>query len=109
MTNSYDLSSILREISLIFIFASINLRGVVNMIRFLIVTLLTLTTFVRGQETDIDNCGIAAAPSGLVFGGKVSEAYKWPWLAALYYTESESFFCGGTLLSSKLVSTVKSS
>lgn len=55
---------------------------------------------------DINNCGVALNPTGLVFGGKESEVGKWPWLVALYLTKNDKYICGGTLLSSKLVSTV---
>lgn len=59
--------------------------------------------FKKGNE----NCGIAGNAGGLVFGGEVADELQWPWLAALFIIEDQTYFCGGTLLSKKLVSTVK--
>lgn len=58
--------------------------------------------FKKGNE----NCGIAGSAGGLVFGGEVADELQWPWLAALYIIEGNSYFCGGTLLSRRIVSTV---
>lgn len=69
--------------------------------------LLTLIAGIASSESVFANhCGMALAPARLVFGGKESSPGKWPWLVALFLIENDEYFCGGTLLSSKLVSTV---
>lgn len=57
-------------------------------------------------KREAGNCGTAGVPTGLIFGGVQSKKDQWPWLVALYSIDSDKYFCGGTLLSSQLISTV---
>lgn len=60
-------------------------------------------------ETSIDSssCGINNPKQGLIVGGGgfKSKRNEWPWLAALIHQPTQSFFCGGTLISQNHVLT----
>jgi secreted trypsin-like serine protease len=43
--------------------------------------------------------------AGLIVGGRVSSAEKWPWLVALFMKESKTFFCAGSLIHPKFILT----
>lgn len=70
---------------------------------------LLITLFLGGCSCQIGNCGTAGAPTGLVFNGTLSKKGQWPWLVAVYSIDSDQYFCGGTLISSRFVSTVSKS
>lgn len=79
-----------------------------NSLALLAILLLAKSTIADDYRQGHENCGIAGSPGGLVFGGEVSEELQWPWLAAIYHTEMNVYFCGGTLLSKRIISSVRS-
>lgn len=46
-------------------------------------------------------CGKKLESNELIIGGSHSGRGQWPWLAALVYSNSQKYFCGATLISSK--------
>jgi hypothetical protein len=50
-------------------------------------------------------CGKRYGHSGLIFGGKEVKIGDWPWLVALVHKELNTFFCSGSLVSSRHVLT----
>lgn len=50
-------------------------------------------------------CGQVKVIKGLVIGGTESKRGHWPFLVALHHVESNSFFCGGSLITSQHVLT----
>lgn len=80
-----------------------------NSLALLAILFLAKSTLADDYRQGHENCGIAGSPGGLVFGGEVSEELQWPWLAAIYHAEMNVYFCGGTLVSKRIISTVSSS
>lgn len=56
-------------------------------------------------ESNQGQCGVVSTSKGLISGGRVSERGKWPWVAALFDTKTQKFFCGSSLISSRHVLT----
>lgn len=50
-------------------------------------------------------CGIRHGFQPLMFEGDTTKRSEWPWIAALHHLEYQQFFCGGSLISSKMVVT----
>lgn len=79
--------------------------------KFLIIFLiLTLLSYVR--SINVPNCGTAPRARGLVVAGKNFESGSFPWMAALFYENKieevdATYFCGGSLISTKLIVTGK--
>ncbi|CAN9509444.1 unnamed protein product [Ophioblennius macclurei] len=63
---------------------------------------LALVLFFRGCDSQDLNCGVAANNVRIV-GGQEAQPGSWPWQVALYI--SDSFNCGGTLISDRWVLT----
>lgn len=53
------------------------------------------------------DCGEVSFSAGHVIGGTASKRGQWPFLVALYNLETNKFFCGGSLITSKNVLTGK--
>lgn len=51
------------------------------------------------------DCGNVKYSSELIFGGKYAKRGQWPWLCTLHDQESDEFFCGSTLISTRHVVT----
>lgn len=66
----------------------------------LLIVTLSFSTIIEAQSIDF-TCGKKYVSSGLIVGGVYSERGQWPWLAALYYTHNQKYFCGATLISTK--------
>lgn len=49
------------------------------------------------------SCGRRSNVVGTIFGGNKALKNEWPWLVAFVDRQSESFFCCGSLISSKHV------
>lgn len=68
-----------------------------------------VTLFVLALSIDLfviaQSCGRKGLASGLVVGGTASKKNEWPWIAALFYSINQSFFCGGTVISENHVLT----
>lgn len=52
-------------------------------------------------------CGQVKFIKGLVIGGTESKRGQWPFLVALHNMKRDSFFCGGSLITSQHVLTGK--
>lgn len=50
-------------------------------------------------------CGNIKYSSELIFGGKYAKRGQWPWLCTLHDSDSDEFFCGSTLISTRHVLT----
>jgi len=48
-------------------------------------------------------CGIVKLSRGLIIGGKEVKRHAYPWLVALHSSELESFFCAGSIVSTRHV------
>lgn len=46
-------------------------------------------------------CGKQKHGSSLIAGGEFSWRGQWPWLAPLFYSLDDRFFCGSTIISKK--------
>ena len=51
------------------------------------------------------SCGDSTTVSGLVVGGTQIKRGQWPFIAALFRSKTEEYFCGGTIISYKHVIT----
>lgn len=63
--------------------------------------ILVLTTFYH--QTLSFECGQTKHSEGFVVNGSTAKRGAWPWLAALFNTNSQEFFCAATLVSSNHV------
>lgn len=54
---------------------------------------------------NVDDCGKVSFSSGFVIGGTKSKRGQWPFLVAVFNLETNKFFCGGNLITSKNVLT----
>lgn len=52
-----------------------------------------------------DYCGDSVVGSGFVVGGSRIKRGQWPFIAALFRSQNEEYFCGGTIISHKHVMT----
>lgn len=52
-----------------------------------------------------EECGQVKYSSELIYGGVYAKRGQWPWLCTLHDVESDEFFCGSTLVSSRHVVT----
>lgn len=52
-----------------------------------------------------EECGQVKYSSELIYGGVYAKRGQWPWLCTLHDIESDEFFCGSTLVSSRHVVT----
>ncbi|KAJ6648828.1 Serine protease gd [Pseudolycoriella hygida] len=68
---------------------------------FIVNFLFTLLT----AEATVQECGVVKYIEPQITGGNVTSRGEWPFIAALYYTDDQSFFCGGTIISQKHVLT----
>lgn len=53
-----------------------------------------------------DLCGDSVVGSGVIVGGSTIKRGQWPFVAALFLTSNNQYFCGGTIISSRHVITV---
>lgn len=67
--------------------------------------LFALVLHLRIIEVCADECGTVEYIDPKITRGTQTSRGAWPFLAALYYIEKSSFFCGATLISSKNVLT----
>lgn len=58
-------------------------------------------------QVDAIECGTVNLYREAVFGGNETVKDEWPFIAALYYSKTFSYFCGGTIISHKHVLTGK--
>lgn len=60
---------------------------------------------VNRSARNTDTCGISKKGAGLVVRGQNFRRGDFPWIVALIYTLTKppSYFCGGTLISTKFV------
>lgn len=56
-----------------------------------------LTLFLR--DSSGNECGKKFVSTGLIIGGTFSGRGQWPWMSALYLKPTQSYFCGGNLIS----------
>lgn len=64
------------------------------------VTIVTYLRDVYGNE-----CGTTYLLQTNILGGVKTNRGEWPFLAAFYYTDKSTFFCAGTVISSKHILT----
>lgn len=57
----------------------------------------------KSSKASNEECGKRKGFIETSFGGQNTRKNEWPWLVALFYRETEVFFCGGSLLSRKHV------
>lgn len=74
------------------------------MSRFFCFLLTLLSVFLKVDAGS--SCGTSGYSTGFVINGTQSRQGEWPWLVALFSSETDKFFCGGTLLSENMVLTV---
>lgn len=55
--------------------------------------------------TSQQNCGNSVVSSGVIVEGNAIKRGQWNFMAALFYTKDDKYFCGGTLISHKHVIT----
>lgn len=72
----------------------------------MLVFLITALSFLFKVQSQL-SCGISGNPSGLIVNGAQSQRGAWPWIVAIYNQSDNSFLCGGTLIGTKTVLTVK--
>lgn len=53
------------------------------------------------------DCGVSGKPSGLIVNGKQSKRGAWPWLTVIFDIKTNKLMCGGSLVSSDTVITVR--
>lgn len=53
----------------------------------------------------VRSCGKVKFASGMVIGGSKIRRGQWPFLVALHHLEDKTFFCGGSLISTRHVLT----
>jgi Trypsin len=70
-----------------------------------VVAIAIVNASLRVKRLSRDQCGEPLTPGGLVFHGTIAKRDKWPFLAALFNTNTEKFFCGGSLITSKNILT----
>lgn len=73
-----------------------------------ILTLIILDIITSGMgaiEMPEFECGVTDFTRALISKGTRTDRGEWPFLAALYYVEEYTFFCGGTLITYKHVLT----
>lgn len=68
---------------------------------FFIFSLIVIQSLISAQES----CGTAGSPTPFIVNGSPSEQGAWPWIVALHTTQRNQFFCGATLIASKIVVT----
>lgn len=67
-----------------------------------IVLIVIEISFVNcGSINDI--CGRRSGVVGTIFGGNSVKKHSWPWIAAFYDRTVDTFFCAGSLFSTKHV------
>jgi secreted trypsin-like serine protease len=69
------------------------------------VFLLVLLSIVTLSQSADHDCGLPKAGSGRVFGDHRVNRGQWPFIAALFYTKSNQYFCGATVISKRHVIT----
>lgn len=68
---------------------------------FMLFTLLS----VGDSQRVSSSCGVSIKSSGLIYGGKESEANSWPWHGVIYQKASDVYLCGATLVTATSVIT----
>ena len=61
--------------------------------------IFVLTLFLRISSGNEFTCGKKFISTGLIIGGTFSGRGQWPWMSALYLKSTQSYFCGGNLIS----------
>lgn len=70
-------------------------------VKFILLTIIiSCASTINAQE-----CGNVKYSDGLIYGGNYTKRDQWPWLCSLHDVESDEFFCGSTLISSRHVVT----
>jgi secreted trypsin-like serine protease len=78
----------------------------IEVLKMIFYKLLVLTVFLFSFEVlGFEECGTVKEIENRILGGIQSKRGRWPFLAALYYTEGSKFFCGSSLISTKHVLT----
>lgn len=67
--------------------------------------LICLSLALYAIKVDSFTCGKPMYTSGLVIGGDKVTRGEWPYVAALFYTQQQKFFCAGTLITKEHVVT----
>lgn len=70
-------------------------------------SLFVLLLHLRFSEISANECGTVEFIDPRIIRGTQTVRGAWPFLAALYYIEQSTFFCGATLISAKNVLTGK--
>jgi secreted trypsin-like serine protease len=74
----------------------------------LVLAIVIGATKVRSNEVikfDRSECENLSRAVGTIINGKISDRRKWPWMAALYTKSDQKLFCGGTLISQRVLLT----
>ena len=70
-------------------------------LKIFLVLYLTTGSLVKAQNS----CGIAGESTPFILYGSDSKQGSWPWIAAIFKARSNSFICGGTLITTNVVIT----
>ncbi|XP_037035531.1 toll-like receptor 7 isoform X1 [Bradysia coprophila] len=70
-----------------------------------VVTIGVSQVDVSGSQIDAINCGTVIVYKTATIGGAEVAKDEWPFMAALYYSATFKYFCGGTIISQKHVLT----
>lgn len=62
---------------------------------------------VLGNSAKNKKCGKMSTANPTVYGGFDTKIYSWPWKVIFKDTKIDSFFCGGSIISSKHITSGK--
>jgi Trypsin len=70
-----------------------------------VILIFFLVAITSASPLPSHQCGEFSTTGGLVFHGTLAKRDRWPFLAALFNTETQKFFCGGSLISVRSILT----
>lgn len=68
-------------------------------------TIIVFCVVIESLTSAQNFCGTGGESTPLIFGGTPTKQGAWPWIVAIYLAKSNTFRCGGTLISTKNVIT----